>query len=158
VVEFNCRLGDPEAQILALSDNTDWLEMMARKAGVHVKPEYRPSSHIGYHVVGIVAASSGYPFDKDEDFKFQIPRSALFGLSDVPGKNADEGAFAASVEETDEGEVYTSSGRVLCVVARAGCFSEARSRAYKKIEELTSGWNGVRYRSDIAKYVVSESS
>src|SRR5690606_18934252 len=97
VVEFNVRLGDPEAQVLAVYDDRDWLALIAAKLGLPV-PQAElaaataPVAH-GESAVNVVMASRGYPFGAEAELPpAALPASLLDG-SDAPRVQV----FAASV-------------------------------------------------------------
>lgn len=151
VVEFNVRLGDPEAQVLAAYDDRDWLAVMAAKCGLPV-PEAAvqaataPITH-GERAVAVVMASHSYPFGSEAPEAAPLPL-AWFARGDGAVK-----VFAASVTPSGDGEIKTASGRVLTVTARAKTFAAARELAYAKVAEIGSRWRGARWRQDIAMQV-----
>lgn len=148
VVEFNVRLGDPEAQVLALQDESDWLELIALKAGVVLPGKKKENTSNSTEPkkrcsVAVVLASSNYPYGigelKVKQFEGSVFRNA----------ESDSALFGASV--LPKGGVFeTGTGRVLTVVSSAGSFSQARKSVYEKVELLTKDWQGVQYRRDIA--------
>jgi len=147
VVEFNVRLGDPEAQILAVYDDRDWLRMMALSAGVSTLKVIAIQERVVLHkdrVVGVVLASDSYPFGKDAGSVGKIPTN-VFSNDDreVPC------VFGASITREGVEGIQTSSGRVLCIVARASSFKAARDLAYKKVNEIKEIWPSCQFRQDI---------
>lgn len=142
VVEFNVRLGDPEAQVLALSDQSDWLPIMAAKTGIKVdrKVDTRPPRA----VMGYVLASSGYPFGEKPDVNALIPQKFL-------AANTNECVvFQGSVKPHRDG-VETGSGRVFLVAAAARTFAAAKSKALTRIEEIRELWPQMQWRPDIGQ-------
>lgn len=153
VVEFNVRLGDPEAQVLALQDESDWLELIASKAGLAVPGASvdmisRPPASKERRSVAVVLASSNYPYGLGE-LSVKEFEGSIFQNAD-----SDNALFGASVLPMGGG-FETGAGRVLTVVSSAGSFSEARQSVYERVEQLTNGWQGVQYRRDIAGRVES---
>jgi phosphoribosylamine--glycine ligase len=154
VVEFNVRLGDPEAQVLAAYDDRDWLALMASKAGVPVAPEAvraaaAPVAHADCAVC-VTLASASYPFGSEPAEAVRLPR-AHFGE-----RQGDVIVFGASLDADGERHVRTGRGRVMTVAGRGPTFSAARAAAYARVRELTAGWPGVRYRNDIGARVAAE--
>jgi phosphoribosylamine--glycine ligase len=144
VVEFNVRLGDPEAQVLAFCDDFDWLALMATKAGIEGPSISSPSKKSQKCVMGYVLASSSYPYgDKPEHPSF-LPQAAL--NSEDPSIMV----FQASTNEATDG-VMTSSGRVLLVTASARTFAEARAKARLKVESIRRYWTDFQWRSDMGQ-------
>lgn len=135
VLEYNCRLGDPEAQPLLLRLGSD-LPGLCRQAldgdlaDGTVHWDERPA-------LGVVMASGGYPGKYTKGH-------AIHGL---PGQEtSDCKVFHAGTREED-GLVVNSGGRVLCVTALGKDLREARERAYARVEEID--WQDVFFRRDI---------
>jgi phosphoribosylamine---glycine ligase len=136
VIEFNCRLGDPETQAVLPRLETDLLAMLATAAAGELgaeKPRWTADA-----TVNVVLAADGYPFS---------PRSGdtISGLDSIPD---DVLVFHAGTE-TVERRLVTSGGRVLSVVGRGSDLSAARTAAYATIDGIS--FAGMRYRTDIAK-------
>ena len=145
VVEFNVRLGDPEAQVMLPMFGGDLLPLFAaaaagRLAGVRDAPPARPH-------VGVVMASGGYP-DRYETGK------VIHGLA---AAEAVEGVlvFHAGTKRHD-GQIVTAGGRVLTVVARGDGYGEAAERAYDAISRIA--FDGAHYRRDIGRKAVEASA
>jgi phosphoribosylamine--glycine ligase len=133
VVEFNCRLGDPETQVLLLRLESDLLHAMATAttdglAGINLE-------WADMVTVNVVLAASGYP---------DRPRKGdRITINDLPAGTT---VFHAGTQNSD-GHLETSGGRVLNVVGQAGTIEEARATAYRAVEAVT--FNGKQYRTDI---------
>jgi phosphoribosylamine--glycine ligase len=153
VIEFNVRLGDPEAQILAVADDRDWLELILDKVGVKKLTNgkfvaWKPKTC----VVGIVMASAGYPFGGKIEHPVELPRS-LFANTEDPR------VFAGAVgPSTGRDSILTGSGRVLTVVASAATFTEAKRRAMKQVMGIAGQWPGSQWRADVADAIAVEGS
>jgi phosphoribosylamine--glycine ligase len=145
VVEFNVRLGDPEAQVLALSDRTDWLPIMAAKVGTVTKRETHYQSPLP--VIGYVMASSGYPFGEQPDVDQVLPLDLIEDTSD--------GAmvFCASVKSASSG-IKTGSGRVFLIAASGQTFNAAKDKALGRIGKISGLWPQAQWRSDIGQSVL----
>lgn len=147
VIEFNVRLGDPEAQILAVYDDRDWLALMADRAGVALPNEAKDNLELAVghsdKVVGVVLASDTYPYGKDPGKSGSIANEVF--------ANSGSGAsvFVASVAGDLQTGLKSATGRVLTVVARAADFKSARARAYDSVEDICKTWSGCQFRKDI---------
>ncbi len=136
VLEFNVRLGDPEAQVLMHSFDGDLAA--ALEASAHgEKPDLRPST-AGCSVC-VVAAAAGYP-DKPRT------RDAITGIEECEATGAT--AFHAGTARQD-GQLVTSGGRVLGITAKGGTLPAAISKAYQAIQ--TIHFDGIQYRTDIGR-------
>lgn len=136
VLEFNCRLGDPETQVILPLLKTDLMEIIqAVLDGClgEVKIEWLDDA-----CVGVVMASGGYP----GSYKTGFPIEGLDGL------DKDILVFHAGTRK-EGGRVVTSGGRVLTVVARGKTLEEARARVYANIGRIN--FEGCFYRKDIAR-------
>jgi phosphoribosylamine--glycine ligase len=135
VLEFNCRLGDPEAQPILMrlrSDLTLLVEaaLAGRLDAAHC--EWDPLV-----AVGVVLASPGYP----DHVRTGDPVQGLAAATALPGK-----VFHAGT--TLRGDIpHTSGGRVLCAVGTGQDFTEARHGAYQLVACIH--WPGMQYRTDI---------
>jgi len=134
VLEFNVRLGDPEAQPLLMRLRGDFLQtLLDFYEGKDISLDIDPR-----HTLCVVLASKGYP-EKPEDGK------EILGLEEVE-KLEDIVLFHAGTEERN-GKIYTRGGRVLNVCAWGRDLQEARERAYKAVENIK--FDGMHYRRDI---------
>jgi phosphoribosylamine--glycine ligase len=135
VIEFNCRLGDPETQPILFRLRSDLLEvcMQCFDGTLGQKPLEWDSRA----TVGVVIASRGYPdaYDKGKPIR---------GLETVTG--SDVKVFHAGTR-LDGANVVTDGGRVLCVVGAGGSVGAARDAAYGAVQRIS--WDGAFYRTDI---------
>jgi phosphoribosylamine--glycine ligase len=135
VVEFNCRLGDPETQALMPRLKTDLLEALysATTTGLTgVALEWRKIT-----TVNVVIASKGYPDAPTTGYEVR-------GLSDIT--DDDVIIFHAGTQSAN-GRVVTAGGRVLSVVGIGSDVETARARSYEAITEIE--FTGKQFRSDI---------
>lgn len=149
VVEFNVRLGDPEAQVLAVQDERDWGYMIARQLGFELPERQILPASTDRKAVAVVMASQGYPYGGAET----EPKVLASGSFDK--QESDRAVFGASVKLMDH-QIATGTGRVLCVVACESSFRHARQSVYQAVGQIAQGWQGVQYRKDIAERVVRE--
>ena len=134
-LEFNCRFGDPETQVILPRLGTDLLELMiAAEMGDIAGREVTWSAD---KAVCVVLASEGYPESSSSG-------DEISGLDDIP---TGVYIYHASTEERD-GRFYTAGGRVLNVVGTGPSIIEARARAYAAVEQIH--FEGMQYRTDIA--------
>lgn len=137
VVEFNCRFGDPETQVVLPLLDGDLAEiMLACATGTLDKAE------VAWHdkaAVCVVMASGGYPesYEKGKE---------ITGLA-AAEEDKDVVVFHAGTKEAD-GKIVTSGGRVLGVTAVDATIKAARDRAYAAVEKISFEKNF--YRKDIA--------
>ena len=135
VLEFNCRLGDPETQPILMRLQSDLTELCeAALAGRlnTVTADWDPRA-----ALGVVMAAAGYPDDvRKGDAIAGLDRAAA-----LPGK-----VFHAGTRE-DSGRVLTNGGRVLCAVGLGSSVKAAQSEAYGLVDSIS--WTGVQFRHDI---------
>jgi len=135
VLEYNCRFGDPETQVLLPRLKTDLLEILL--AVVNNRLEGTVVEWSDEACVGVVLASGGYPGPYKTGFPIE-------GLDEV---DPDVQVFHAGTKRRDDGVVVTAGGRVLTVVATGATLTEAREKAYRNVERIR--FQGVHYRRDI---------
>jgi phosphoribosylamine--glycine ligase len=138
VLEFNCRFGDPEAQvILPLLESDPIVAMMACAEGRltpgMVRWDKKPH-------VGVVMTSEGYPSRYEMGYEItgldaEVPGSVVFHA----GTRRDPGDGST--------RVVTSGGRVLTVVGWGDSLENARANAYRRVDTIS--FPGAYYRSDI---------
>ena len=157
VLEFNCRFGDPEAQVVLPLLRTDLVDILT--AVIEERLDQQAIEWDRGACCGVVLASGGYPDSYQTGF-------AIEGLDSL-----DEGvmAFHAGtrmgsdprrrdpwemvkkellIGPSQEKVLLTAGGRVLTIVACAPTVGEARDRAYRNVERIR--FDGCHYRKDIA--------
>jgi len=134
VVEFNCRLGDPETQPILLRLKSDFFELVEH--GIEGTLDTVEAEWDRRAALGVVLAASGYP---------EAPRKGdeIHGL---PRDEEDFHVFHAGTEEKG-GRIVTSGGRVLCVTALGDKVKIAAERAYEVAEKIR--FDGMQFRKDI---------
>jgi phosphoribosylamine---glycine ligase len=141
VVEFNCRLGDPETQPILFRLHSDLVRLCLQCFDDTLGDEsieWDPRA-----TVGVVMASGGYP-DAYEKGK------VISGLDRVIGE--DVKIFHAGTR-LENGNVLTDGGRVLCAVGRGESVAAARTKAYGAVQRVT--WDGAFWRTDIGYRAVA---
>ena len=137
VIEFNCRLGDPETQPILFRLRSDLVRAVLACFDGTLGDE--PLEWDERATVGVVMAAGGYPnaYAKGEP---------ISGLDRITGD--DVKVFHAGTRLGTDGSVLTDGGRVLCVVAIGDGVAQARTRAYEAVKRIS--WKGAFARSDIA--------
>jgi phosphoribosylamine--glycine ligase len=141
VLEFNCRLGDPELQPVILRLKSDLVPILLATmdntlADADIQWDPRPA-------LCVVVASGGYP----GDYARGLP---IEGLDEAAGMK-DVVVFHAGTA-IEDGRVVTSGGRVLGVTALGESIVEARDRAYEAVRKVH--FEGIQYRTDIGKKAI----
>lgn len=141
VLECNCRLGDPEAQVILPSINGNFAElcMASAQGALHTVPAPCRQKH----ALCLVLASGAYPGSSDRD-------DSVVGLDMVP-KN---GALVFHAGTAKKNGVITTnkSGRVLNVVGLGRTLEDAHTAAYDAAAKVQ--FPGVKYRRDIGAEVI----
>jgi phosphoribosylamine--glycine ligase len=135
VLEYNCRLGDPETQPVLMRLRSDLTQLcMAALTGRLDRVQAEWDSRAA---LGVVLAAAGYP---NTVAKGDVI-SGLELAARLPGK-----VFHAATRTAD-GVVTTDGGRVLCAVGRGDSVHEAQGQAYALAQVIR--WPGLQYRTDI---------
>lgn len=132
VVEYNCRFGDPETQVVLPLLETDLLNIMIATANeklseINVKFNNKSACCV-------IMASGGYPEKYETGYEINI------------SKDIEAQIYIAGAKEK-EGKLYTSGGRVLAVSTTAGTLKQAIEKAYKEVEKIS--FKNAHYRKDI---------
>ena len=141
VLEFNCRFGDPEAQVILPLLKTDLVDVILASINGGVDKlsiEWQEGA-----CVGVVMSSGGYP----GEYCKGLP---IAGLEDV---DVDLLVFHSGTRLATEGgakQVVTDGGRVLTVVGRGATLAQARERVYDNIQRVH--FQDAHYRKDIAQH------
>ena len=137
VLEFNCRFGDPETQVLLPRMKSDLLPLL--EATIDGKIDNYSIEWDKRAAVTVVLASAGYPG------KYETGK-AISGLNEV-AKLEDVQVFHAGTKIVAD-QVVTAGGRVLAVTALGSTIAAARDRAYAAASRIR--FEGCHYRRDIA--------
>ncbi len=134
VLEFNCRLGDPETQPILLRLKSDLFEMIER--AVDGRLDRAAAEWDRRPALGVVLAAAGYP---DAPKKGDV-------VNGLPEAGEEFRVFHAGTALKD-GSIVTNGGRVLCVTALGDNIKMAQRRAYEVVKGIR--FDGMQYRRDI---------
>ncbi len=132
VIEYNCRFGDPETQVVLPLLKSDLLTVMQACTNgtlASQKVEFEDKN-----ACCVIMASKGYPQAYQKGFEITLPNDELI--------------FVAGAKKQD-GKLVTSGGRVLGVTAVAGSLKEAIAAAYEKVKSVR--FENAYYRKDIGQ-------
>ncbi|MFH1368532.1 MAG: phosphoribosylamine--glycine ligase [Elusimicrobiota bacterium] len=145
VLEFNCRFGDPETQVVLPLLKTDLVEIIRKicsGALDKIKIEWYNNT-----AVCVVLASGGYPGEYKKGLEIK-------GLSEAASlKNVTVFHAGTSASET---KTVTSGGRVLGVTGTGGGIKEAIAKAYEAVNKVS--FDGMHFRRDIGKKALNKLS
>jgi phosphoribosylamine--glycine ligase len=133
-VEFNCRLGDPEAQVILMRLKSDLLDLL-----LHATDGTLDSVELQWDrrtALGVVVAAAGYP---------AAPRKGDT-ITALPADSADLQVFHAGTAVVD-GHMQVNGGRVLCVTALSDSVRLAQQRALEGVRQVQIA--GAHWRNDI---------
>jgi phosphoribosylamine--glycine ligase len=139
VVEFNCRLGDPEAQVVLPLIDSDIGEVCRALAEESLDTVALRGS--AQSAVCVVLASDGYPVEYETGFP-------ITGIDEAEALEGVTVIHAGTAQRSD-GTLVTDGGRVLNVVATADALDEALDRAYAGVERIQ--YQGKTFRRDIGQ-------
>lgn len=136
VIEYNCRFGDPETQVVLPLLKSDLLSiLLACRNETLAKCEVAFSKDAACCVV---MASAGYPQQYETGFPITLcPASDCITT------------YVAGAKRNEMGELVTAGGRVLGVTATASCLPDAIEAAYSAVER--TGFSNAHYRRDIGQ-------
>ena len=134
VLEFNCRMGDPETQPIMMRLKTDLVTLL--DAAVHGRLDQVEAEWDRRTALAVVIAAAGYP---------EAPQKGA-ALSSLPKATEDLHVFHAGTKAED-GRTVVSGGRVLAVTALGDSVRMAQKRAYEAVTQIH--FDGMQYRRDI---------
>jgi len=140
-VEFNCRLGDPEAQVILMRLKSDLFEVLLHATDgtldqVNMQWDRRPA-------LGVVMAAAGYP---------AAPRLGD-AITALPDSTPELQVFHAG-STNESGQLLTSGGRVLCVTALAESVRQAQQQALDAVQRVQ--FSGAQWRRDIGHRAIKQ--
>lgn len=134
VIEYNCRFGDPETQVVLPLLDSDLFDIM-----VHVSEGTLDEADVNFAddaACCVVMASEGYPKSYEKGFEIKI-------AEDV------EDVYVAGAKLSADGKLLTNGGRVLGVTERGGDIGEAIEKAYQSVKKVS--FDNAYYRKDIGQ-------
>ena len=140
VLEFNCRLGDPETQPIMMRLKSDLFELLEH--ALEGKLDRVEAEWDRRAALGVVLAAADYP---------ETPRKGDL-VTGIPPTAEDWHAFHAGTELAN-GKLVTSGGRVLCVTALGDSVKMAQTRAYEAVAAIR--FDGMQYRRDIGHRAIA---
>jgi phosphoribosylamine---glycine ligase len=138
VIEFNVRLGDPEAQVILPLIDAPLAPLLAAAADGRLTQTAVPQA--ARCLTGVVMASRGYPESSESGRVI----SGLGKAGAIEGVTVYHAGTAVK-----DGQVVTAGGRVLTVVGEGADFAESIARAYAGVLQI--GFDGMQYRHDIGR-------
>ena len=142
-LEFNCRLGDPEAQVIMARLKSDFAQLV--KAGIEGSLDRVEAQWDRRSALCVVMAAEGYP---------DAPRKGV-PITGFPaaGNPEHDSPLVFHAGTTSSGkDVVTSGGRVLCVTALGDSLKMAHGSAYDAVRRIA--FDGAQYRSDIGHHAL----
>ena len=134
VIEYNCRFGDPETQVVLPLLDSDLFEIME-----HVANGTLADAEVNFAddaACCVVMASEGYPQSYEKGYEITIPEDV-------------DTVYVAGAKLSEDGKLLTNGGRVLGVTERGETLEEAIEKAYKSVEKVS--FDNAFYRKDIGQ-------
>jgi len=138
VIEFNVRLGDPEAQVVLSLIDEPLLPMLQAAAAGSLRQ--RSCRLLSEKLVGVTVASRGYPESSESG-------RSISGVAEAERLTGVVVYHAGTAIKN--GDLVTAGGRVLTVVGRGDTFADAIARAYAGVVKIR--FDGMQYRRDIGQ-------
>jgi len=135
VIEYNCRLGDPETEVVLPRLETDLVSLFAAMDNGTLA-----DTNITFHegsFATVMAVSGGYPQDYEKNKIIHLPDA----------KTNDSLIFHAGTKQNEVGELVTNGGRVLAVTSQADTITLAVEKSKAVLEKIS--FEGMYYRRDI---------
>ena len=139
VIEFNCRFGDPETQVVLPRLNTDLVSIVLKTIKKNLKDitiDFIPQS-----AITVVIASKGYP----GKFKKRVLLPSLNNFND----KTEISVFHSGTSKDKNGNIVSNGGRVLSITSLGANIQDCRQKAYGIVEAIN--WEHGFYRKDIGK-------
>lgn len=137
VIEYNCRMGDPETESVMLRIDSDFVDLLERMARGHLGDYHLEES--SQYAATVVLVSEGYPESYAKGIPISYPHAPTF----------DSLLFHAGTSRDDSGHLVTSGGRVLTASCLGSTLAEALERCYKLADCVQ--YTGKTLRRDIGQ-------
>ena len=137
VIEYNCRMGDPETESVMLRIDSDFVDLLERMARGHLGDYHLEES--SQYAATVVLVSEGYPENYAKGIPISYPHAPTF----------DSLLFHAGTARDDSGHLVTSGGRVLTASCLGSTLEEALERCYKLADRVQ--YTGKTLRRDIGQ-------
>lgn len=137
VIEYNCRMGDPETESVMLRIDSDFVELLERMARGHLGDYHLEES--SQYAATVVLVAEGYPESYAKGIPISYPHAPTF----------DSLLFHAGTSCDDSGHLVTSGGRVLSASCLGSTLAEALERCYKLADRVQ--YTGKTLRRDIGQ-------
>lgn len=137
VIEYNCRMGDPETESVMLRIDSDFVDLLERMARGHLGDYHLEES--SQYAATVVLVSEGYPESYAKGIPISYPHAPTF----------DSLLFHAGTARDDSGHLVTSGGRVLTTSCLGSTLEEALERCYKLADRVQ--YTGKTLRRDIGQ-------
>lgn len=143
VIEYNCRMGDPETEVVLPRIKSDLVALFEHIAnGTLSEADIEISEHFA---TTVIAVSGGYPEDYKKGF-------AVEGLSDTKGKR--NIMYHAGTKLDENGAIVTNGGRVLASTGVGVTLKDALQESYAALSKIN--FDAVYYRKDIGKDLMAK--
>ena len=139
VIEFNCRFGDPETQVVLPRLSTDLVKIVQRTISKNLKDV--TIDLIPQNAITVVIASNGYP----GEFEKGILLPSLKNFDD----NTEISIYHSGTSKDKNENIVSNGGRVLSITSIGNNIQECRQKAYNVVDAIN--WNQGFFRKDIGK-------
>jgi phosphoribosylamine--glycine ligase len=138
VIEYNCRMGDPETQAVMPRIASDLVELLIATSRAELGKK-KISFHSEYAVTTCMV-SGGYPGDYEKG-------KSISGVDKTSNQLSDRSYVFHAGTKNDGHQIVTDGGRVVAVTGMGKTLESAREASYSSVSKL--GWDGVYFRKDI---------
>ena len=141
VIEYNCRMGDPETESVMLRIDSDFVDLLERMARGELG-DYRLEESAKYAAT-VVMVAPGYPESYPKGMRISYPHEPTF----------DSALFHAGTSRDSSGHLVSSGGRVLTASCLGSTLEEALAACYRLVDQVN--YEGKTLRRDIGQDLLS---